>query len=333
MRTFSSGMKAFLSRYPVAALAILTLGFQFTIVIVAGIMIPDGKRLHDAPDAHMLFRFRVFWPLIFAIGLTAYLEGKDGLKKLFGSYLVWRVPKRWYAFAFSWKFLFVFLAWAVADIAGILPWPGGIVNMFAGDAEHFWKLVATMPFIIGIALVEETTWMKYCVTRLQDKYNAFTSAFITGVLWGLWYLPMLLLHEGVPDGVPWYMFLLSMGALAVLLGWVFNMTHSGLILLVMQVVSNICFFMVPALPIVHDGDPSYVMAFIWIEVLIAALIVLRYGVKDLGVGPRPTWSDPHADLVPVATSDLVSDPIIARSMELTNAEELSNDPVPELVRK
>jgi len=285
-------MKAWISRYPVLTLVTLTLGVQFAIVLITGSMIPEGMRMHDVPAAHMFFRFRVFGPLIFAVLLTWYMEGMPGLRKLFGAYRVWRVPGRWYAFSLSWKFLFCYLAWAIADLTGLLPWPGASLELFSGEEPHIYVLLRSMPFILGIALVEETTWMKYCATRLQGKYTAFTACFITGIVWGLWYLPMLLLGEGVPDGVPWYMFLLSMAALAVLLGWVYNMTRSGLILFIMQVVSNIAFFVMPALPLCHDGDPSYVIGFICVEVAIAALVVLWYGPRDLGVATRPTWNDP-----------------------------------------
>ena len=34
------------------------------------------------------------------------------------------------------------------------------------------------------------------------------------------------------------------------------------------------------------------MAFVWVEVAIAAFVVIRYGPKNMGLGPRPTWSDP-----------------------------------------
>lgn len=290
-------MKSFVSRYPVLTLAVIVLGIQLAIVLMTRSLMPEGKRLHDAPVAHMVFRFRVFWPLVFAVLLTYYLEGKAGLHKLFGAYKVWRVPGKWYAFSLSWKFLFCYLGWAIADIAGILPWPGAAQPMFTegpnGERMHIINLLCGMPFIIGIALVEETTWMKYCATRLQDKYTAFTSCFITGILWGLWYLPMLLLGEGVPDGIPWYMFLLSMIGLALLLGWVYNMTHSGLILLFMQLVSNIAFYIMPALPMAHDGDASWIKVFVWVEIAIAAIVVIVYGPKNMGRGPRPTWTDPQ----------------------------------------
>lgn len=292
-------LKAWLTRFPVLGLAIIVLAIQFGIVVVAGSLIPQGSRLHEAPSAHAIFRFRVFWPLIFAVFVTWYIEGDVGLKRLFGSYRVWRVPKRWYLFAFTWKFAFCYLGWAIADQLGLLPWPGATVStFFTSEGRGIWDLLLAMPYILGIALVEETTWMKFCVTRLQAKYTAFISCVLTGILWGLWYLPMLLLHEGVPDGVPWYMFLLSMVGLTLLLGWVYNMTRSGLILLIMQVVSNIAFFVMPALPTWHAMDPGYVITFIWVEVSIVALIVLRYGPGELGLRKRSVWTDEIQKTVP-----------------------------------
>ncbi len=308
-------MKAIIAKFPVLTLCIIVLGIQVAIVLVAGSMIPEGKRLHEAPSAHMVFRFRVFWPLVFAVLLTYYLEGRAGLAKLFGAYRKWRVPGRFYGLALTWKFLFCYLAWAIADLAGWLPWPGAYIhNFFSFGEGGITALFATMPFIFGIALVEETTWMKFCVTRLQARYSAFVSCVLTGIAWGLWYLPMLLLHEGVPDGVPWYMFLLSMVGLTLLLGWVYNMTHSGLVLLIMQVISNIAFFVMPALPTWHKMDASYVIAFIWIEVSIVALLVLRYGTRELGTRPRPTWDhDGSSAAADERTKVVTQDALVANS--------------------
>ena len=289
-------MRAFISRYPVLTLAVIVLSIQLGIVLYAASLMQPGQRMHDVPAAHAVFRYRHFWPLLLAILITWYLEGKKGLFKLFGAYRIWRVPGKWYLFAGSWKFLFCYVGWAIADFAGILPWPGAAQPMFTegahGERMHIVNLLYGMPFIAFVALVEETTWMKFCATRLQDRYSALVSCSITWAFRGLWYLPMLLLGEGVPDGIPWYFFLLSMMGLAILLGWVYNMTHSGLLLLVMQLVSNIAFYVMPALPVAHDGDASWVMVFVWVEVAVAAFVVIRYGPKDMGPGPRPTWTDP-----------------------------------------
>ncbi|MBK8615469.1 MAG: hypothetical protein IPN85_18885 [Flavobacteriales bacterium] len=54
--------------------------------------------------ACMLFRMRVFGPLAACVGITWWLERKAGLRALFSSFLVWRVPLKWYLAAGVWKF-------------------------------------------------------------------------------------------------------------------------------------------------------------------------------------------------------------------------------------
>lgn len=133
--------------------------------------------------------------------------------------------------------------------------------------------------------------MKFCVTRMQERYSAFTSCMLVGVSWGLWYLPMLLVGEGVPDGYPWPVFLLSMVCLTILLGWAYNMTRSGTVLLIMQIVSNCAFFLIPVLPAWHQGDATYVTGFVAVNSLSAVTLVLVYGWRELGSRPRARWRD------------------------------------------
>ena len=106
-------MKAFIQRYPVAVFITLTLLAQFSVVLATWWFIPEGERMHSgspgANIAHMIFRLRIFFPLGLAMLLTVYLDGWSGLKKLFGSFLHWRVPAKWYAAAFAWKFVLGYL--------------------------------------------------------------------------------------------------------------------------------------------------------------------------------------------------------------------------------
>lgn len=285
-------MKAKLSQYPVLTFVALTLGFQFAIVGFVKWHLPDGARIHDDETAHMIFRLRAFGPLAFAMLLTAWFEGKTGLRNLFGAFLNWRVGPQWYALAFGWKFLFTYVGISVIWLLGIKGWPG----WFAGDGpdglvKHLGQLLQNMPFIIGIAFVEETAWMKYCVTRMQERFSAFRSCLLVGIGWGLWYLPMLLVGEGVPDGYPWPVFLLSMVCLTILLGWTYNMTHSGTVLLIMQIVSNCAFFIIPVLPDWHAGDATYVTGFVAANFVSAVTLVLLFGWRELGTKPRARWSD------------------------------------------
>jgi membrane protease YdiL (CAAX protease family) len=288
-------MREFITRYPVLTFVLLTLGYQFVVVGVVWAMIPEGQVMHDNATAWMIFRFRVFGPLAFAMGLTWYLEGRAGLKHLFASFLRWKVPAKWYLIAFSWKFVFTWVGIGTLAVLGIREWPGLVVpDFFTGTNERFWEMMRVgMPFIIGIAFVEETAWMKFCVTRMQERYSAFASCVLVGIAWGLWYLPMLLIGEGVPDGYPWPVFMVSMICLTILLGWAYNMTRSGTILLVMQIVSNSAFFMIPVLPGWWDNDPTYVNSFVAVNALSATLLVLIYGWRELGTRKRAKWSEDH----------------------------------------
>lgn len=285
-------MRSFVSKYPVLVFVLLTLGYQFVVVGLVKVVVPDGQHLHDSSAAWMIFRFRVFGPLIFAIGLTAYLEGKKGLQKLFGAFFHWRVPLRWYALGFGWKFLFTYIGIGVLALVGARAWPGWVVNdLFGGDYSNLKGWLSNLGFIVGIAFVEETAWMKYCVTRMQERYSALVSCLLVGTAWGLWYLPMLLINEGVPDGYPWHMFLLSMVALTIFLCWTYNMTHSGVILLIMQIVSNCAFFIIPVLPAWWKGDASYINAFVLVNMVSAITLVLVYGARELGTRKRARWDE------------------------------------------
>jgi len=288
-------MKAFVARYPVLAFVLLTLAFQILVVGFVGWHLsgmPEGSRIHYDEAAHRVFRLRAFGPLLFAVVLSYWLEGRAGLRNLFGAFFNWRVGPQWYALAFGWKFLFTYAGVTGIYLLGIKGWPGwGAGSGAIGFMHAFEGMLMNMPFIVGIAVVEETVWMKYCVTRMQERYSAFASCLLVGLCWGLWYLPMLLVGEGVPDGYPWPVFLLSMVCLTVLLGWTYNMTHSGTVLLIMQIVSNCAFFLIPVLPSWHLGDATYVTGFVAVNLISAVTLVLVFGWRELGTRPRARWSD------------------------------------------
>ena len=139
--------------------------------------------------------------------------------------------------------------------------------------------------------------MKFSVTRLQGRYSALTSCALVGSAWGLWYLPMLLVGEGVPDGFIAPIFMASMLSLTILLGWVFNMTRSGPILMIAQIVSNCAFFIVPAFVGNGGVDPTNINAFVAMNCIGSLLVIAVYGWRELGTGKRAVWGE---DALPAA---------------------------------
>ncbi|MBP8822077.1 MAG: hypothetical protein KBH07_00365 [Flavobacteriales bacterium] len=284
-------MRQFVARFPVLSFMALTLGYQVAVMGFIAWRAGSGAHLEEDEGVHMVFRLRLFGPLIFAMLITWYVEGRTGLATLFNGFKNWRVPMRWYALAFSWKFLFTWCGIAALALLGWRHWPGFFIDgLWGGEWATLKNLLRAFPFIVAIAFVEETSWMKFSATRLQDRYPAAVACLFTGIGWALWYMPMLLVGEGVPDGYPVPVFMLSMVALAFLLGWAYNMTHSGVVLLIMQIVSNCAFFLLPVLPGLHEMDAAYVNSFVAVNVLSAVTLVLVYGWRELGRGKRATWS-------------------------------------------
>ncbi len=295
-------LRTFIARNPFSVFAFLTLSYQFMVVIIVHSMIPAGARLHDVPFAHAVFRFRVFGPLFFSMAITAYLEGLPGLRKLFSSFFHWNVPAKWYMLAFTWKFILGYLGMMLVSVLAIAPWPGWYVPDFMS------ALIGNIAFIVGIAVVEETSWIRFSFTRMQERHNALMSAIIVGLAWGLWYLPMMLIGEGVPDGIPWFAFLFSMFSLTTLLGWVYNTTRSGTILLIMQVISNCAFVFIPMLPMTTN-NPAYIEAFVVWFLLVAIIVIIIAGPKDLSRRGRARWNEaPLPPEEPVSNGILVPVP-------------------------
>jgi hypothetical protein len=311
-------MRSFVQRNPFLTFALLTLGFQFAIVLVVWFFLPPGKHLHDDETLHAVFRLRAFGPLAFALLVTFYLEGVEGANKLFSSYFHWKVPIRWYALSVTWKFM---LAWTGIGFVVLLTdaaWPGWF-------AENFWhNYLLNLPFIFGIAFVEETSWIRFSITRMQMRYSAFWSAFIVGNCWGLWYLPMILIGEGVPPDYPVLVFHACMLSLTILLVWVYNTTRSGLVLLIMQVLSNTVFMMVDVLPggeVKADGtlELRYVIGYSYVFVLMSILLVVIFGKRNLSRNQRVRWDDEGHEPVP-ASPELEGVPVTIAYVERQRQE-------------
>jgi len=279
-------MRSFVSRFPVLVFVGIALAIQFAMIGFVHALVPAGVSVNDVPEAHNVFRLRVFVPLLLVTLITWYLEGGLGIKKLYGAFLHWRVPAKWYALALGWKFIMAYvaitIAWIIYDVS-----PDWVIY------GNWWNLFTHMPFIIGIAIVEETAWIRFSLSRMQMRYSAFWSCMIVGNCWALWYLPMNLIDIGTPLGVPDIVFHSGVVSLTVLLAWVYNTTRSGTVLLIMQILSNMAFFLVPVLP--DEVIPVHrIIAYSWVFVGVAVLLIVVFGPKNLSRNKRYRWDEDEA---------------------------------------
>lgn len=130
--------------------------------------------------------FTGWGPGIAAVIVTAIALGKDGVKKLLGRFLIWRVGVQWYAVAF-------FLL-AVVILGGI-----GLHILFGGTvpaipAREASVLNVALSFIVLIVFgflinTEEVAWRGFALPRLQAKYGPLLAAILLVIPESLLHLP------------------------------------------------------------------------------------------------------------------------------------------------
>jgi membrane protease YdiL (CAAX protease family) len=209
----------------------------------------------------------VLIPAISALFLVRIKEGKCGLSNLLGGFKRKPIDWRWWA-------------------AALLLQPGLLV--FAGLFNNlipYGERIAAVPetpitailintiFLLLATFGEEIGWRGFALPALQEKYTAFKSSLILGLVWMAWHLPFWLLLDTF-DQFGWsYLgmnFLMGI-PMNFIITWFFNHGKQSLLLpvgfhLVFNMVNNLW------LPVTLNIRAFWIfIAFEWI----LALMVVR----------------------------------------------------------
>jgi len=131
---------------------------------------------------YAFFAIGGFGPMISAAAITKYTGGS--VRQWAGRILRWRVPARWYLFAFGlpvviWTFINLELALLGQEIdISLLP---GRIPVALGT----FFLVLT----VGGGL-EEPGWRGFALGRLQQRLSPVKATLLLGFVWGLWHVPL-----------------------------------------------------------------------------------------------------------------------------------------------
>ena len=258
-------LKNFVERHPV--LSYFTLVYLITwgaiLLIVRGLDSSGGTD----PTVRTAI---VSLPLLVAPGLvgitlTAFLEGKAGIRAMFARMTHWRVGMGWYAVALG---LMPILLLAILYGLALLASPA-----FAP--------VLSLLGLAGIAAgyMEEIGWTGFATPRLLSRWSPIKAGLILGLLWGLWHALADYSIRGDTLGAFWpitfSLFVLPLMAWRVIMVWAYDNTRSGPVAQLMHFsyTGSLALF-VPLAAISHIQDAfvyALLMVVLWTFVAFIAL--------------------------------------------------------------
>jgi membrane protease YdiL (CAAX protease family) len=179
-----------------------------------------------------------FGPTVAAIGMTAALQGRPGVGRLWARMRAWRVGMRWYGVAL--------LVIPLFYIVGTLLLPGALASYAPQSLVVLvvtWLIVLTLGGVIGGPLGEEPGWRGFALPRLQAQLGPLGGTLLLGFVWAGWHLPQFLMPEwadqnGGLSAASLVTFVATVLAIAVILTWIFNHT-GGSVLLAMVAHSSV----------------------------------------------------------------------------------------------
>jgi membrane protease YdiL (CAAX protease family) len=274
-------MKSTMKQYPVASFFVIAYAISWILWIPAVLYIKFVLPAGQAPGWLMYsMLLGTFAPTIAAITMTGFLDGKPGVKKLLAKFLVWRVGFRWWLVAF-------FLApVAILAAMGIYTLQGGNLGQF--DLSQWFVVLLGPVFALPLFVGEELGWRGYALPRLQQKYSAFWSSVIVGVMWTFWHTPAFWAPEGTAiSGQPvtllavgWYL-IFTIG-ISILVTFIYNNTKGSVLLAVlfhgMYTGPNI-------FPLFPDISPTALNQIIKLTIIpvwiLVVLLIARFGAAHL----------------------------------------------------
>ena len=280
----ASGRGGLLARHPltsffVLAYALSWLGWSPWYLSEAGVgLLPyDGGKFSLFVNVAAL----VLGPTLSAFVVTGATEGREGVRRLLGRIVLWRVGFRWY--------LFVLLGTPAIVVLSTLAMPGALASFQAEAVPRVLVLYVLAGFFFlfaGGPFFEEIGWRGFALPRLQRLYGPLVGSLVLGVLWGLWHLPLFLIpswdtpHGSVLDVA---LFVGLALALTVVLTWVFNNTKGSVLLAILAHgslnISAVAMYDLFPAPSVTEGITNVVVGF---GVTAVVLVVLTRG----GLGYR-----------------------------------------------
>jgi len=277
-----------LARYPLVSFFVMAYAFSWIVWSpwVLGEdganVLPPGLSVPTSAARLLLAAGILAGPTLSAFIMTAITEGREGVRRLLGRLVLWRVGIPWY--------LFSLLGVPLIMLLGTMIYSGDLPNLGAlGGPSYLLSYLATYVFVVvlGGPLFEEIGWRGFALARMEALHGPLLASVILGMLWGLWHLPEFLVPSWAASsggggilGIT--LFIVTVITFTIVITWVFNNTRAS-VLLAILVHTSIDAFTVPLGEIFPARAVSSALPFIiGCGAVGAALIVVTRGRLDYG---------------------------------------------------
>jgi len=223
-------MRSFMKQHPLLSYFVLAYGLSWLLWVPLAVVY-NGPT--EPPEELLLLLYvGIYGASAAGIIMTRVVEGKGSVRKLLRRYIDWRVGLRWYVVMFFTMPLLLVAAMAIYALQG------NAIGRFEPGAWPLAFLVA-IPAVLFGPLGEEAGWRGFALSRLQDKYGAFWSSILLGILHTFWHTPMFWLPGGTPVsggpvtlvGVASFLSIVTIGTFVYT--WVFNNTRGSMLMAVL----------------------------------------------------------------------------------------------------
>lgn len=201
------------------------------IIVGPGGLQPAAERLMGT--VLLVFLAMLLGPSLSGIGLTAYLEGRTGLRGMLARWRPAGLDRRWYAVALLTAPLLLLLVGGLLSLVSPVFVPGIIASPDKGMLLAFGLTVGLLA-----GFFEEIGWSGFAAPRLLQGRGWLAAGLILGVLWGIWHVLADYWGNAALYGELYWMrgllWVVTLTAYRTLMVWVYRRSGSLLIMQLMH---------------------------------------------------------------------------------------------------
>ncbi|MBD3215898.1 MAG: CPBP family intramembrane metalloprotease [Candidatus Lokiarchaeota archaeon] len=217
----------------------------------------------------------VYGPFLAALITLYVFEGMNGIKNLFKQIGKWKINPIWY--------LIILALPILLTLANL-----GISALLGADLKAAFNFSVGIPILLLIFLenlitsgLEEPGWRGFALPQLHNRYSAYNSSIILGIVWAIWHYPVVYYNN--LDTGPFLAMLAIIGFTAlitfgsVIYSWIYFNTRSLLLLIIFHALQNF----VPYLVMNGVEDPLGGFTTAIVTLVLVFIIVKKYGEETL----------------------------------------------------